>query len=72
MDEPLKVRICPGCAKLHAEVNLPNRVHLFEASLNNYVDARVCDPCFSLLRESVAAAAGKASARKKKPTPIAE
>ena len=71
-DDILKARVCPGCGKLHAEVNLPNRVHLFEASLNNYVDARVCDPCYAALRDSVASAAGKSNARRKKSAPISE
>jgi len=72
-DEMLKVRVCPGCGKLHAEVNLPNKVHLFEASLSNYIEARVCDPCYAALRDSVAAAAGKSQARsRKKSAPISE
>lgn len=72
-DETLKVRVCPGCGKLHAEVNLPHRVHLHDASLGNYTDARVCDPCYAALRDSVAAAAGKSQARsKRKSAPISE
>lgn len=72
MSEQLKARICPGCGKLHAEVNLPHAVLVFEPSISNYINALVCAPCYAALRDGVAAAVGKSTARKKKPAPISE
>lgn len=72
MSEQLKARICPGCGKLHAEANLPHTVLVFEPALNNYANTMVCAPCYAALRDSVAAAVGKSSARAKRKTPISE
>jgi hypothetical protein len=67
MAETLKVRVCPGCGRLLPEVNLPNEVLLFVPAIKNYDHSRVCDPCYAGLRDAVAAAVGKAKARRKQP-----
>lgn len=72
MSEQLKARICPGCGKLHAEVNLPHTILMYEPSLRNYAEVPICAPCHAHLRESVAAAVGKSSTRVKRKTPISE